>query len=161
MDQSTSVILAAAITGIIGPTITIIIKRLFDEKFYPKADKERINHLEGKWFGQFKQFVGKDVYRDLEVISDLSIKGKKVSGKAVYIFVDGKYTELKLYNGSFNGHILKIEYEGNLGVFHRGSMILEMNPNGDKLNGRFIGYSPNFKQIIGGDISMGKQPIQK
>ena len=157
MDESTAIILAAVITGIVSPIISFKVKDFLDSRSYPKADKIRINCLNGTWVGKFKQYISENEYKEIEINAELKRRMRKVSGKATYDFLDGKATKLSLYDGLFDGSILKIQYVGNLGVFHKGSIILEMNPNGDKLIGKFIGYSPNYKMIINGDINMVKK----
>jgi hypothetical protein len=46
-----------------------------------------------------------------------------------------------------------MEYENkDRGIFHKGSMIFELNDFGNELKGKFVGYSPSFKEIIPGKV---------
>ena len=55
----------------------------------------------------------------------------------------------------FDGNILKIDYENeDKYIFQKGATVLEMDSNGNTLNGHFIGYSPNIDKVISGIVKL-------
>jgi hypothetical protein len=61
-------IIAAFITGIIGPVSIFYLNKLQSEKHLPQPEAERTSHLEGKWKGYIIQKVsGKNKRIETEI----------------------------------------------------------------------------------------------
>jgi hypothetical protein len=161
MDAAISALISAFITGIIGPVSTLVIQKKLKDSEFPTSSKERINRLKGKWYGRFTQMLGdKEVTFDVAV--SLKNQGKAIEGDVRYDNQRGERVCLIMYNGMFDGNVLKIEYKNELSyIFQKGSVIVEMNARGDELHGKFVGYSPDQKRIIVGELSCTDRPVQQ
>lgn len=161
MDAIIAALISALITGIFGPALTLIIQRKLKDSELPIPSKERLNRLKGKWYGSFKQIVeGREVSFDVVIM--LKNQGRSIEGEAKYDNERGERVCLIMYNGIFDGNILKIEYKNELPyIFQKGSVVAEMNTRGDALHGRFVGYSPDQKKIIDGEVYCSERPIQQ
>lgn len=42
-------------------------------------------------------------------------------------------------------------------MFQKGTIVGEMTAYGDTISGKFVGYSPEFKMIISGEITFSKE----
>jgi hypothetical protein len=161
MDSTIAAIVSALITGIIGPISALAIQKKLKDSEFPTFSKERVSRLKGKWYGRFTQMVAdKEVTFDVAV--SLKNQGKVIEGDVRYDNQRGERVCLIMYNGMFDGNILKIEYKNELPyIFQKGSVIVEMNARGDALHGRFVGYSPDQKKVIVGELSCTDRPVQQ
>lgn len=161
MDAALSALISALITGILGPVSTLMVQRKLKDAEFPTFSKERVSRLRGKWYGHFTQMLAdKEVTFDVAV--SLKNQGKVIEGEVRYDNQRGERVCLVMYNGMFDGNILKIEYKNELPyIFQKGSVIVEMNARGDTLHGRFVGYSPDQKKIIVGELSCTDRPVQQ
>lgn len=161
MEAIIAALVSALITGIFGPVITLMIQRKLKDAELPTPSKERLNRLKGKWYGSFMQVVGdKEVRFDVTIL--IKNKGRTIEGEARYDNERGERVCLIMYNGIFDGNILKIEYKNELPyIFQKGSVVAEMSARGDSLHGRFVGYSPDQKKIIDGEVYCSERPIQQ
>lgn len=151
-------ILTAIITGIIGPLLVLFIKYQMEQKRYPKSPNERLNKIiSSTWKGNFRQLSPNDNTTIIEQRLDVqfSKKGRKIIGEASFISIRDEKTTFSIMNGKFDGNILKVEYENkNKGIFQNGSMVFKLNDYGDKLTGKFVGYSPASNNIISGEATV-------
>ena len=146
-------ILAALITGVLGSTLTLIIQEILKSRNLPKYPQERLNRLKGTWKSYFSQKV-LDKEIEVEIIVSLKNKGKYIVGSATYKDEQKQKNYLVLYNGIFDGNILKIEYKNKEAyIFQRGTIIVKMDDAGNKLTGKFVGYSPQLGIIISGKVN--------
>lgn len=152
MDIVNATLISALITGIFGPILTLVIQRRLKNNELPTPSKERLNRLKGVWYGYFKQVVsGQEM--TFKVTATLNNQGRAIKGDAKYQNSQGERVCFLLYDGIFDGNILKIEYKNKLAyVFQNGTLVLEMNARGDLFQGKFIGYAPDERQIIGGEV---------
>ncbi|MCI5212019.1 MAG: hypothetical protein D3910_25290 [Candidatus Electrothrix sp. ATG2] len=104
------------------------------------------------WHGEFVQKLsGETVSFHLKTM--LKTRCRSVMGGASYSNDEGYSVELVLYNGEFDGTILKVEYKNKKSyVFQKGIIFAEMNAKGDKLQGFFVGLSPSENTIIHGSV---------
>jgi hypothetical protein len=146
-------IIAAFITGVIGPVSIFYLNKLQSEKHVPQPEAERTSHLEGKWkVFFFQKIAGKN--KRLETIINLRKVGKYFEGDATLNDeVLGK-SSIIIYNGVFNGRILKIDYRNSKPrIFQYGAAVLLMNNEGTQLAGTYVGFSPKFDKVVCGDIT--------
>lgn len=147
--------------GIFGPLISLYIRYKIDQGKYPTSSNERLKKLiKPNWKGYFEQIdpIDNSIKLRTDINLQLSNKGKKIIGEANAISLHDNTQipfVLTITNGIFDGNILKIEYRNkDLGVFQKGSVMVELNGHGDKLKGLFVGYSPTLKQIISGEANL-------
>ena len=150
-----------AIIGFIGtvsaPIITLAISRWFEQKRYPAHEEKRLKFLVGTWKGTFSQKDKNGNPIVAEANATLSNKGRIIFGTAQHIF-DGRKTRLNLYNGMYDGVVLKIEYMNEFGhVIQKGSIVAEMSAHGEQVIGKFVGYSPTLGGVINGEINFDKK----
>ncbi len=158
MEVAIAAVVSAIITGIIGPILTVSLSRRSKEARLPAASEERIQKLRGKWHGVFVQNVEGKTMR-FEGIIFFKNNGKVILGEAEYEGIKGK-VNLSVYNGIFDGSILKIEYKNKVGhIVQYGTAITKMNARGDFCEGAFIGFSPGQEGIATGQIYFSTQPI--
>lgn len=159
MEAAIAAIISAFITGIVGPLLTVLISRKSKEARLPAASEDRIKKLRGKWYGVFIQDI-KGAKMRFEGIIFFKNNGKVILGEAEYEGIQGK-TRLSVYNGIFDGSILKIEYKNEVGhVVQYGTAITKMNARGDFCEGGFIGFSPGQEDIATGQIYFSTNPIE-
>jgi len=160
MELTLTTIISAIITGILGPIIILITRHIIEQRKYPTPSNERLKKLlKTNWHGFWEQIDPNDNSKKLitDIDFQLSNKGRIIIGEANFISTRNLPEVFTIKNGIFDGNILKMEYENkDLGIFQKGSAIIEMNTFGNELKGNFVGYSPNLKQIISGDIIMKK-----
>lgn len=152
MEAAIAAILSAIITGIIGPLLALGITKRNEISNLPKVSNKRLTALKGKWYGFFDQsYEGEK--RRFDGMIFFQVSSNRVVGEAEYTGLQGK-TKLTLYNGIFDGNVLKIEYRNATGyIVQYGTAIMEMNARGDLCEGLFIGFSPESENIISGTVS--------
>jgi len=156
------IMILVAVIGLIGtvsaPIITLIVESWYEQRQYPVPAEKRLNYLVGNWKGKFLQKNDKGIPIVTETTASLINEGRIISGQALFTSFHGRATRLRLYNGVFDGNLLKLEYENEQGhVFQKGTIVGEMTAYGDTISGKFVGYSPEFKMIISGEITFSKE----
>jgi len=156
--KSMEAIIAALITGFLGPALTLFVQKRLKNSELPSSTNERLDRLRGKWYGSFSQLLeGQEA--SFDVVIFLRNRGRAIEGEVSYENKKGDETSLVLFNGLFDGNVLKVEYRNKLSyVFQAGSVVVEMNARGDELNGKFVGYSPQQNKIISGEVHCSNQP---
>jgi hypothetical protein len=94
MTAMISSLVSAIVVGIIGPLLTLFVKRHLENRRYPTPVHARLEKLAGTWYGYFS---GKD-YK-LAVRVSLGHSGRRVIGEGEYVDEDGEEVRLKLYDG--------------------------------------------------------------
>jgi hypothetical protein len=154
--------LLIALIGFIGtvsaPVITLTVKSWHEQRQYPVPAEKRLNYLVGSWKGEFSQKDDKGDSIVTETTVTIDNEGRIIGGQAQFTSFAERPTRLRLYNGVYDGKLLKLEYENEQGhVFQKGSIIGEMTPYGDTINGKFVGYSPELGRIVNGEIKFSKE----
>lgn len=135
-------IAAAALGGTIGFFIKNAAVRS-GLRSVPRRDK-----LRGDWKGVAKQTS----YSDYSMVMHLEPARKSVSGHGT--FGD---RPVKLSGGYYDDRYLKIDYKPqDPAVVAYGSLILELSPTADALDGKFVAYGPESKAIVIGEFSLRK-----
>lgn len=158
MEVHIIAIVSALITGIFGPILTLFIQKKIKYSELPTSSKERLNKLKGKWYGALRQnFHGQQLNR--EIIIFFKTQGKPLNGDMNLDDERGEPLHLVLYEGVFDGSIMKFDYKNKLSyIFQKGAIVGEMNARGDEIHGKFVGYSPSQKKIITGDFYLKDYP---
>ena len=150
------VVVAAIITAILGPLVVKAVEKLRRDSLLPQAPRDRLLHLKGCWYGKVHQPTpdgGKEVY---QMEAEIWHSGRVIKGSG-HFESDGRKTRLVLYNGMFDGNVLKIEYRNELArIYQKGTLVVELDAYGTKFNGQFVGYSPSMEKIITGHVSCSK-----
>lgn len=155
-------IVVALISAILGPLVVYFIKEQFDKGKRPCTDAPRLGKLiGGVWTGKFVQDedneVGNIVY---PATFSLSEKRRVIYGSGYFEnpSAPGKKINIILNDGVFDGRVLKLDYQDtDPHVFRKGTVILILDDLGESLSGRFVGYSPNFSEVIFGYIEKMKK----
>jgi hypothetical protein len=157
MDASLASLIAAGITAIIGPIIVILVQMYLkraEEKELPTANSDRLSHLSGRWYGKFRQHLHNDLIIS-DLIADLSYKRNIIKGELRFALSENESAIYDVYNGLFDGYVLKIEYKNaKKHVFQYGSAVMKMNGKGDLLEGHFVGYSPMIGDVVSGRVKL-------
>lgn len=157
--HTVAIVVSALITGIISPLLTLFIqKKIKDSELPVSSSKERLQKLQGKWYGFLEQeFNGQLVKFDGE--TSFTSKGKQIVGEIKMNDERGEKMRLVLDRGIFDGDILKCDYRNECpGVHQKGTCFGRMNAKGDEIHGKFVGYSPSQEKIITGDFSLKDDP---
>ncbi len=161
-------ILVTTMTAIVSASVPIIfvyIKRKLKERRFPVAALDRLNKLRGYWYGYFNQLVdderimGKEIEKEFPSKVYIESKGRRITGECEYEAKNENniiiIRKLRLFNGYFDGHFIKIEYENkDKSIFQKGSFIARLDDFGKEIVGQFVGYSPTQEKIIHGNIKL-------
>lgn len=88
----------------------------------------------------------------------LKTDGRLVNGEGKFRW--GKEIKLQIKGGFIDGdeNYLKLEYsDTNPLVLRYGTIIFNLTPDGEALEGRFVGYAPEPRKLIYGKIDLTKQ----
>lgn len=88
----------------------------------------------------------------MDAIFNFRIKGRSVTGNATYQPSPGK-TKITLEGGFQEGNILKLEYRNvQKHKLHFGTMLLEINGDGDTLKGGLVVYGRDPDRVYYGRV---------
>jgi hypothetical protein len=150
MDSESLKILISGISTTVGLIGGTVLKTYIENKSLFNLSKGRKKKLNGNWVGHFTQ--NKDSFSDFNI--DLKVGRKKISGTGTIGFNKGK---VSLYGGYRNDRFLKLDYQNiDNEIIQFGTIILELSPDNESLNGEFLGYGPKAKKIVAGNIEMKK-----
>ena len=158
MEVQIIAIVSALITGIFGPILTLFIQKKIKYSELPTSSKERLNKLKGKWYGYLiQEFEDKEL--KLDALAIFNNQGRIINGDVKMNDERGEHMHIVLHDGIFDGNIMKFNYRNKLSyIFQKGAIVGEMNPRGDEINGKFVGYSPSQKRIITGSFYLTEHP---
>jgi hypothetical protein len=155
MDLDAPTVLSALITAFVGPGILLLAQNAIKkrENRDPKPPRERVERLVRVWHGKFRQKIGGQ-YHHVGLTATIKYNKGNLGGTLSYQF-QSRSVVLDLYNLVFDGTIVKIDYRNaELGIFQYGAIVLLLNPQGDLLNGQFVGYSPSLSDVVVGQVTM-------
>lgn len=153
MSQCWATIIAAIIVGVVGPIITILVKRCLTQKKYPNYSQDRLDRLLGVWKGHYVQKGEDNSEMKVNIEAHLKHKGKIIKGDLLTVDDRNLFEKLIIDNGYFDGNLIKVEYSNEKAyIFQKGSAVMEMSAKGDNIKGKFVGYSPIHKDIISGNV---------
>jgi len=85
----------------------------------------------------------------------LEVKDRKISGIVTYV---GSTVRLLVWGWPLGSSFIRIDYrDENFQVVRHGCTILKLNAQGDALEGRYVGYSPEEEDTVVGAIHMKKK----
>jgi hypothetical protein len=137
-----------------------------------RMDRGRAKAIVGKWEGRRKQEIGRGGRPfDAECALELNLLGNTIRGTArhwgTYLDKDGSpdkgindgkqvNAEFTVSGGFFLDRFLQLTYEPiDLGI-QFGTMILEINADGRRLTGRFLGYGRFTERLVYGTLELTK-----
>src|SRR5204862_233659 len=130
-------VLAALITAVIGPTITIVVKKVFDEWSFSRIPRWAKTALNGVWEGDGQQPTGPDEESiPFHVRATLTCGWKSITGNGIATYtlpdipdVPRKYTAEYSLSGEFADPVfLKLDYRNkDIRLIQFGTMVLRLD----------------------------------
>ncbi|MEM6359651.1 MAG: hypothetical protein AAF731_06145 [Bacteroidota bacterium] len=150
------------ITGIITlVTALVSLSYIVIEKdLIPNFRKRKLlEKFTGKWKGDLHQKAEKGQENLPQQIAITMKRNKnKVKGKLTFVIENnssGYLTEFNITGSIKHDRFLDLEYQNeDLNKLSFGSMVLEINPTNNELNGKLIGFGAKSKKIINGNIKV-------
>ena len=161
MDASIISAIIAGVVAIIGPIITIFVKKYLDTRSKLSIPAERRQAITGRWKGIVHQVIKlSDRPVEIPVIVNL-VAGRKIVSGRIHIETVWEGEKRKAdFNASgafIYGAFLHLSYTpSDSSVMQFGSLVLQLDPTGTVLEGRFAGYGQISKAIVGGTIRLEK-----
>ncbi len=159
MDKGILIAIIGAIATLLTTILSICIKKYLNNKTKqrPITQNEKIR---GKWVGTTRQkFHDRDAEFKISFI--FKSENNKLKGECVVDLRETKIINLEtfvIHGGLSDNRFLKIEYNNddpNMTQF--GYFLLELSPSGKNLNGCFVGYGPESKEVICGNVALEKE----
>jgi hypothetical protein len=160
MDPTVTASIIGGVCTVTAPVLTYVITRYIDDRDKLIILRDRRDALKAKWIGTIHQEHGSDGDPlDYPITATFSAKRKQIDGTAVIRVPeeDNKTIEIDLtFNGGFlHGRFLQLDYiSKDKSIVQFGSVVLELDARGKRLNGRFTGYGARVEKIISGSIDM-------
>lgn len=146
-----------ALVTIITAIPAACLKVLWDKRKYKTLASTREEAVSTVWTGEHSYQTGVFASRMKNPIPiKLSLKnnGRRVTGTAHYKKNDTE-TKLLLSGGFFNDKLLRLEYTNSQKhQLHFGFFLLELNGEGNKLEGAIIGYGRSPDKIFTATIEL-------
>jgi hypothetical protein len=159
MDKKLLIAIIASITTLLSPILTLYIKKNIDDNTEKKQSLQN-EVIIGRWVGTTSQKLHN---KDVEFKIDFLFKNEnnKLTGLCTVNLSETKTVGLETFvinGGLYMKRFLRIEYNNNdPDMLQFGYFLLELSPLGKKLNGNFVGYGPESKEIICGKVVLEKQ----
>lgn len=162
IEPGTAAFLAACVTGIIGPLVTLKAKDHLDTKKMPLIDECRQGALTGKWYGIIHEDAEQHQFRTgikmtLQLVStERSIIG---TAESTIEMPDGSSAPYKFsFKGPFrHNRFAHLEYcNADGSVLQFGTLVVELSDGGLELTGKFVGYGSRSGRIIHGNVRFEK-----
>lgn len=133
------------VTGVVGNALYAGLTKT--KTLLPIADYRK-TALTKTWSGFFLMPEADERIEKVEIIMNLSVKGKIIIGNGNY-----SDTVLKLKGGFFRDDYFYLNYENvNKSIFQRGMMIFYYPNNPIEIKGKFLGIRRAKDKIASGDI---------
>ena len=159
MKSEYIVALIGAIGTIASPILTNFVSERSKTKVYRGISDIR-KGIKGKWHGTIHQFVNDGttaVFDDFPIEFNFEVNQKKIIGESDLNF-RGVNIEL-VAEGYFPAerHLL-LTYRNKSDIqMQFGSIVMELNAEGNELEGKYVGYGNISERIIQGIISLKKK----
>jgi hypothetical protein len=162
MDARITVAVIGGVFGIVTPIITYFVTQAYNESGFIRLSKGRRKALDGKWVGTLHQEVGPDgrpLDADYTLRLSTSRKAVKGEGNSHFQLGDKKYeSKFHVVGGFLHDRFLRFTYDNvDETTLQFGAMMLELDPNGRSLTGRFVAYGFLSKRLIYGTIELTKE----
>ena len=153
-------IVVAIITGIVGPMLTLVLKKRMESRKYEVLDSKRRKALSGHWEGDAHQDNPPVNYpKDFTITLDLNAGKRSVSGKLVadYRLRENQKAEFRLHGGFLKDRFIQLDYRAtDTRIVAFGTVFLELNPAGDGMDGWAAGYGAITQAPVGISITIHK-----
>jgi hypothetical protein len=159
--------IAAAIITVAGGFFasigTLAVTRAMEQRHLEVISPSRRDGLIGKWEGVVHQ-DGEPGQKPLDFPLNVTIEkvGRKVvKGTSHFsLIVENEAprgADLSLYGGFIPDRFLTLNYMNKEKAQQFGYLILELSPDGNQLEGRFVGYGPRAKKLVHGTVELMHQ----
>jgi hypothetical protein len=155
-------IVAAIIAGsvaIIAPIITLLIKEWIEQKPFSKISG-RQKALIGMWRGSLKQAIVREgTPAEMEITIKFIAKGKKILGSTTLTPPGFAQRELGFIGGFLHEQFVKLDYSNpDPTIMQFGCYVARLDVTEDQkvLDGRFVGYGPDTKEVVYGTALLKK-----
>ncbi|SRR6266567_2651419 len=156
-------IIASIIGGVftIGASIgTFAITRLFDGNSLPVTKNVRQISLTGSWEGTIHQEAGPNG-TPIDSSARMRVKSTRrtVRGECIIAWPDREPQHVSLVGKFVYAQFLRMEYEVNNEpeAVQFGFILAELSPNGQILEGRFLGFGAASRNLVGGTFQYHKR----
>lgn len=162
MELSTIVGIIGVFATIFSPIVAILVASWLKNKDFKRINNNRKNTLEGTWVGSGMQEVGLDGEKNfpMKISGSFLVSRKEVVGNIEIIYdIDDKkvVTKMIFKGGFFYDRYLQFQYKNNNSdIIQFGSVLLELNSSGTRLDGRFLGYGAYTENLVYGQIQLCK-----
>ena len=129
---------------------------------YSSIPMARKKLLEGHWSGNGIQDNGPGDIENIPITADVNfiIKTRKIVGHIIYNinYNNQKYSfHLEFEGRLFNNTYMLVNYKNRKnGIIQFGTGIFDLDPVGDKIEGKFCGFAPMTNGIVSGRYTLTK-----
>lgn len=131
------------------------------EPIGPVSERQRA--MQGTWKGEARQEIGPGgLAFDAEAFATFTLTNNSLSGSLEYRFTNPLNHKPVVLNFSVSGSFLferfvRLEYANiHKQYVQFGSIIFELEPNAQKIHGRFLGYGAESKNMVYGSMQLSK-----
>lgn len=156
MSPQVSAAIVSGMFTFLGGLITFFLMKYYEQRQLLPVGSARKKALCGDWKGQvIQRSIG-----SYEIEMSLAFKGHKIIGKGWLRHNEKNLIiSLDMEGGFLYENFLKLDYKNaDSAHIQFGSMIFEISPTSRKMKGKFSGYGSISEAVVGGDISLEKNP---
>ena len=155
-------VVAAIIGGaaaIIAPLLAVIVTKVINEGKFNGISEERRKTLAGTWRGEMKQ-LRPDGALVAEVSITLAATRHIVSGSGQIQYSSNgqnKFVAFEMKGGFQHDRFLELTYKNSRESARQfGSIMLELDYEGQSFTGKFVGFGAETKRIVAGEVELKK-----
>lgn len=138
-----------------------MVTRIFDSDSLPGTRNVRQISITGRWEGTIHQeggVRGASVDQQLTIVLKSTRRNTQGEGVLRVALQNNAFTTHVRVKGKFvYERFLKLEYEFEQGVMQFGFVLLELSPDGNTLEGRWMGFGALSQSLIYGTMRLRKQ----
>jgi hypothetical protein len=156
---------AAALIGAAGTAFgalaNIGYSRWDRSREWTSIPSQRFSALKGKWLGSGGDTWVEDGTPALEIEMEMEMTttGKRLRGDGTVRAANFPPVRLLLDGGFYNQDLLQLNYASKDPVRKQaGVAMLRLSPGGDRLHGRYVGFSPARGCFVIGSLTLARQP---
>ncbi len=155
MDGVVLASIIGAAAAVSAPLVTLGIQALVRRRHRCPISKERKEALRGPWVGTVS-YAPPSTLESHDLTLSVTPHSRTITGLATYR-VNDVFTSLDTKGWFINDDLLRVEYENRSpAIRHFGVLLMRLNANADRLDGKFVSYGRVTEQIGTGTITLAK-----